>query len=66
MPKALCFIGMVVAVLLLLFFGLDAITAMLLDSGFPFGGVSMTMDILFVICAGMLAYISWTTYREQR
>lgn len=57
MPKALSISGMVVAVLLLLLFGLD------LALQFPFGRV-LVMDIGFVICAVLLAYMSWSTYRE--
>ena len=59
MPKALCISGMVVAGLLLAFFGLD------LAIGFPFDGASPTMDIGFTVCSAILGYLSWTTYREQ-
>ena len=59
MPRVLTIIGMAVAGLLLLLFGLD------LALGFPFSKASITMDVLFVVCAGMLGYISWSTYREQ-
>jgi len=31
----------------------------------PFGQASFSMDVGFVICAALLAYMSWTTYREQ-
>ena len=59
MPKALAIIGMAVSVLLLLVFGLDWV------AGFPFDQASKTMDAGFVICAGILAYLSWNTLREQ-
>jgi predicted Abi (CAAX) family protease len=59
MPKALTISGMVVAVLFLLIFGLD----LLLE--FPFGRASYWMDVTFLLCAGMLGYMSWSTYREQ-
>lgn len=65
MPKALCISGMAVAGLLLLLFGLDLSTALLLDGGFPFGGVSKSMDAGFVVAAGILGYLSWSTLREQ-
>ncbi len=65
MPKALCVAGMVVAGLLLLLFGLDLSTAFLLESAFPFGGVSLAMDGGFVVSAGILGYLSWSTFREQ-
>jgi hypothetical protein len=59
MPKALCFFGIAVAVLLLLLFGLD------LAVEIPFGRESKAMDVGFMVCAGALGYISWTTLREQ-
>ncbi len=65
MPKALCIAGIVVAGLLLLLFGLDLTTSLLLDGGFPFNGVNKIMDIGFVISAGILGYLSWSTLREQ-
>jgi hypothetical protein len=60
MPKALCLVGAVVAVLLLLVFGFD------LALRFPFGRISMTMDIGLVFCALALGYISWITLKEQK
>ena len=60
MPKALTIVGMVVAVLLLLIFALDLL------AGVPFGGVSMMMDISFIVCAGILGFLSFTTFREQK
>jgi hypothetical protein len=60
MPKALCLVGTVVAVLLLLVFGFD------LAIGFPFRRVSLPMDIGFLLCSLALGYASWTTLKEQR
>jgi len=60
MPKALCLVGMVVAVLLLLVFGLD------LAVQFPFRRASMTMDAGGVVSSLILGYVSWTTLREQK
>jgi hypothetical protein len=60
MPKALCLVGMVVAVLLLLVFGLD------LAIQFPFRRASMAMDIGGVISSLILGYVSWTTLKEQK
>ena len=67
MPKALCILGMVISLLLLLIFGLDLVTAMMLPSGsgFPFGGVSWLMDVGFIVCSAVLGYLSWMTFREQ-
>jgi hypothetical protein len=59
MPKALTICGMTVAVLIVLLFGFDLAFAI------PFQKASMMMDIVFLICAGALAYMSWSAYREQ-
>jgi hypothetical protein len=60
MPKALCLVGTVVAVLLLLVFGFD------LALKFPFHRVNMVMDIGFLFCAVALGYVSWMTLKEQK
>ncbi|MBU4270824.1 MAG: hypothetical protein KKE86_13230 [Planctomycetes bacterium] len=60
MQKALCLVGSVVAVLLLLVFGLD------LAVGFPFHRVSMVMDVGCLLCSAALGYISWATLKEQK
>jgi len=60
MPKALTILGMIVASLVLLLFGAD------LAIKFPFQGASMTLDILFVLSALILAYLSWVAFSEQR
>jgi hypothetical protein len=59
MPKALTISGMVVAVLLFFVFGLD------LALRIPFDKASVSMDIVFLLCAALLGYMSWSTYREQ-
>jgi hypothetical protein len=59
MPKALCVLGMVVAVLLAILFAMD------LAIGAPFRGASRIADIGFIVCAVILAYTSFTTWREQ-
>ena len=60
MPKMLTIMGMIVACLVLLLFGAD------LAVSFPFQRVSPTMDILFVICALMMGYMSWSSFRDLR
>ncbi len=59
MAKTLTILGMVVAVVLLLLFALD------LAVKIPFERVSMAMDIVMILCAGVLGYLSWSTYKEQ-
>jgi hypothetical protein len=67
MPKALCLISLVASILVVVLFLEDAITSMLGMSGLAiFGGASLMMDIVFAALAGILIYMSWTTYREQR
>lgn len=61
MPKVLCIFGLVVAVFLLLVFGLN------LATGAPFGRdrtATMT-SIGFVVAALVLSYLSWSAFREQ-
>ena len=60
MSKALCVVGAIIAILLLLMFGLDFATK------FPFGRVSSAMDTVFVLCALLLGYLSWTTLMDQK
>jgi hypothetical protein len=59
MPKALCIVGMAVAAILLLLFGLD------LGLGIVFGKMSVMMNVGFLVCAVVLGYLSWATFREQ-
>lgn len=59
MPKALCLTGMVIAIVVFLLFLLDLIIKV------PFQRANLVMDVIFVLCAGVLGFISWTTFREQ-
>ena len=59
MPKILSIFGMAASAILLVIFGLD------LAMGVPFDGRSGMMDIGFLVCAGVLGYLSWDTFREQ-
>lgn len=65
MPKALCWVGIVVAILVFALFFLDLVLAFVSTSLAPFRGRSMMLSIVFVICALGLAYCSWTTLRAQ-
>ena len=62
MPKALCITGMVIAVLVLIVFLVDLVAP---SSFAPFRKASILMDVCFLLCAAMLGFLSWTTYREQ-
>ena len=59
MPKALSIGGMVIAVLIFLLFALDLALA------FPFQRAHWIMDVVFVLCAAGLGYLSWATFKEQ-
>jgi len=59
MPKAFCISGMVISALVAFIFVLD------LAAKVPFGGASTLMDIGFLICAALLGYLGWATFREQ-
>ena len=62
MPKALCLTGMVIAILVFAIFLLDLV----LPAGMAFfKKASVSLDIIFVICALTLGYLSWSTFREQ-
>ena len=60
MPKAMTIFGMVVAGLLALMFALDLIV------GVPFQGANWGMDLGALTAAGILGYLSFSTFREQR
>lgn len=48
--------------------GLVALLAILdLTMGIPFSGQhTMVMDIMFIICAAIVGYMSWDTMREMK
>jgi hypothetical protein len=60
MARALTIFGMVVAALTVFVFAFDVAL------GFPFDRASVHMDVCFILCALILAYLSWVTLREQR
>ena len=65
MPKALCLTGMVISILLFLLFLLDLVVPFIGLGGLaPFGQASLLLDLIFVLCAGGLGYLSWTSFRE--
>lgn len=67
MPKALCLTGLVIAILVFLIFFTDLLFGMLgMLSLTPFKMSSLVMDIIFLLCAAGLGFLSWTTYREQK
>ena len=67
MPKALCLFSLVASILVVSLFVLDAIAELSGQGSLAIlGGASLLMDITFAILGGILIYLSWSTYREQR
>jgi hypothetical protein len=63
MPKVLTIAGLIVSILMFVLFALD------LAAGIPFGvdsGAATVIDVAFMVCGGVLAYLSWSTMRELR
>jgi hypothetical protein len=65
MPKIWCIVGMVIAVLILVLFGLDLVLTFVSPSLAPFSGAAWYLDLAFVLCAAGLFWLSWQTYKEQ-
>lgn len=65
MPKLLCLGGLVVAGLVFLLFLVDMVMS-LAGMGPLFNYKSLLMDIAFLVCSGLLGYLSWTAFREVR
>jgi ABC-type nickel/cobalt efflux system permease component RcnA len=67
MPKALCLISLVASILIVVLFLADLAMGMLgMDEIAPLRAASTLMDITFVVLGGVMIYLSWATYREQR
>jgi hypothetical protein len=67
MPKVLCLIGMATAILVFLIFVIDFVCGLsgAIDYA-PLRGANIVMDILFMIASGAIAFLSFTTFREQK
>jgi len=65
MPRLLCLGGLVVAGLVFLLFLLDLIMS-LAGMGSLFRYASLLMDLTFMICSGVLGYLSWMSLKELR
>jgi hypothetical protein len=59
MAKAMSIAGMAVAGLIVFAFGADLIL------GIPFSGASKTADTGFLVSGAILAYLSWSAYRDS-
>lgn len=67
MPKALCLIGMVLAILVFLIFLADLVLGV---SGnieqAPLKYASLIMDIVFLLASGAIAFLAFRTFQEQK
>jgi len=60
MSKVLCYSGIATAAILMILFSLD------LALGVPFKKADTLMDIIFMVSATGLGFISWLTLRELK
>jgi hypothetical protein len=60
MEKWLCWGSMGVGGLMLLLFLLDVFLSV------PFGGISIAVDILSILCSGLVLYLGWDASRDLR
>lgn len=65
MPRLLCLTGIVVSLLVFLLFTVDLIMSLVGGTGI-FWYPSLLMDIMFIVCAGLLGYLAWTAMRELK
>ena len=67
MPKALCLISLVASILIVVLFLADLAMGMLgMTEIAPLRYASPLMDMTFMFLGGVMIYLSWSTYREQR
>jgi threonine/homoserine/homoserine lactone efflux protein len=57
---AFALFGVATALVLIMLFGLD------LAVGVPFQRVSLLMDVTYVFCGAVLAWLSWSCLRDLR
>jgi hypothetical protein len=60
MAKAMSIAGLIAGGLVALVFALD------LGLGIPFGRQQIVMDAGFIVCGGILAYLSWNAMRDVK
>ena len=60
MEKWLCWASLGVAGLMLLLFALD------IALGFPFGGISVAVDVFSLLASGVLLYLAYDALKDLR
>lgn len=67
MPKALCLISLVASAFIVIAFLADAVFGMMGNVSLaPFGAANIMMDVVYVILGGIMVFMSFKTFREQR
>ena len=66
MPKALCLTALVISILVFLLFFSDLLLAQVgMENLAPFRGAHFWIDVVFTVCAALIAWLSLVTFREQ-
>lgn len=66
MQKGLCIIALSVSVIVLVLFLADLVLGLSgLNHLAPFKFANLLLDIVFIVCAGILGALSWFTMKEQ-
>ncbi len=67
MPKALCLIGLVLSILICLVFLFDLVAGLAGPTMVaPLLAASYVVDVMFILASAALAWVSWSTFREQK
>lgn len=67
MQKVLCIIALTISSIVFLLFLADLVFGMAgIKALTPFRYANSLIDIVFAIVAGVIAVLSWLTYRQQR
>jgi hypothetical protein len=66
MPKALCISALAISILVLILFLADLVLGLAnARSIAPLRAENFILDIVFVLCALVLGFLSWVTFRKQ-
>jgi hypothetical protein len=66
MPKALCISALAISILVMILFLADLLLGLAnARSIAPLRGEDLLMDLVFIVCAAVLGFLSWVTFRKQ-
>jgi hypothetical protein len=66
MSKALCVSALAISILVLILFLADLVLGLAnARSIAPLRGENFLLDAVFIVCAAVLGYLSWSTFRRQ-